>query len=474
MDPLSVAGSVAGLISLADVVFRSLFHYVKDVQNAEQDVQDLKNEVAMLNGVLHNLHLVAQDLEADQGLNYAVRLDHVKACLATLYKLDEKLKKIGIFDKGRLRDKLQKLAWPFKAVNTKQFIEDIRQHRNNLGFALSADSMKALLRCLTTQDEILEQVAKIDTRLREKENIETRITMDKERQRILDDFLSIDPSQIFKISLRLRYPTTGFWLSQNETFTKWLHGTNTQLWLSGIPGAGKTVLSTLVIQHCMDRSTPVRAVAFYYCDYKDANSQSTTNLLSSLVSQLARQNESSFQLLKTYHATLHPQNQLKQVPDSDDLVSLLQSMSATFEDVRIVVDGLDECGHQTGEIVLALKSVASEHGTVSLGLLSRDEPGLREELGPPYHYIEIAAHTKDLDYYVRSEIEQRIAKKRLRVKSNDLKEEIVTQLVSRAQGMLVMSSALSATMLIRIGSVGFLVSWTIYANFLQMLYDVAP
>jgi hypothetical protein len=193
MDPLSVAGSVAGLVSLADTVFRKLFHYVKDVKNAEKDVQELKSEVAALSGVLHNLHVVAQDLEADQVSQYSTRADHVNSCLATLYRLDENLNKIGLSDKGKLRNTLHKLSWPFKSVNTKQFIEEIRQHRNNLNFALSAHSMAALLKCLSTQDELLKQVNNIDARLLDKERIETRITMDDERQRMLDYFLFVDP-----------------------------------------------------------------------------------------------------------------------------------------------------------------------------------------------------------------------------------------------------------------------------------------
>jgi hypothetical protein len=70
MDPLSVVGSIAGIISLADVVFRKLFHYVQDIKNAEKEARDLKNEVAALSGVLHNLQLVARDLEADHASSY--------------------------------------------------------------------------------------------------------------------------------------------------------------------------------------------------------------------------------------------------------------------------------------------------------------------------------------------------------------------------------------------------------------------
>jgi hypothetical protein len=436
MDPLSVAGSVAGLISLGDTVFRKLFHYVKDVKHAEKEVKDLKNEVAALNGVLHNLLLVAQDLEADNVLNYSTRVEHVNSCLDTLYKLDDKLKKVGLSGTGKMRNTVQKLTWPFKAVNTKQVIEEIRQHRNNLGFALSADSMTALLKCLSKQDDIIDQIAAIENRLRDKECIETRIAMDDDRQHILDYFLFVDPYESFRTSLKLRYPTTGFWLAENETFLRWLRNSNSHLWLSGIPGAGKTVLSSLVIQSCMDRATTERAVAYFYCDYKNASSHDTVNLLGSLASQLARQNEKSFSLLKNYHATLHPQHQLKRSPEVDELIQLLQDMSATFEDVRIIVDGLDECGNNVCEATRTLKTLAIDDGPISLGLLSRDELEIREELAPPTcDYIEIAAHTRDLEHYVRSEIEALTTQKRLRLKSADLKAEIISQLVSRANGM---------------------------------------
>jgi uncharacterized protein with gpF-like domain len=69
-------------------------------------------------------------------------------------------------------------------------------------------------------------------------------------------------------------------------------------------------------------------------------------------------------------------------------------------------------------------------------LLSRDEPDIREEFQSPFcDHIEIAAHTKDLEHYVRTEIEARRKKNRLRIKTETLKEEIVNQLVSRANGM---------------------------------------
>lgn len=436
MDPFSVAGSIAGLISLGDVIFRKLYRYTQEVKNAEKEIHTLKNEVAVLNGVLHNVLLVAQDLEADAVLQFSTRTDHVNSCLATLYRLDEKLKKIGLSDKGTLQNAIAKLAWPFKMVDAKEFTEEVRQHRDRLGFALSADSMVVLLQCLSKQDNASKQIADIDTRLREKEAIETRIKLDDEQQRILNQFLVVDPTEPFQTSLRLRHPTTGFWLAENLTFLRWLRGSESHLWLSGIPGAGKTVLSSLIIQECLARATPNRAVAFFYCDYKNAASQSVINIASALAAQLARQNEQSFHLLKVYDNKLHPNRHLKQEPKVEELMELIQKMSTTFEDVRIIVDGLDECGETASEACSVLRTLTLNSPALSLSLLSRDEPDIREELGHSFgEYIEIAAHSKDVEHYVRTEIEERIRRRKLRVKSTTLKDEIVEQLVSRAQGM---------------------------------------
>ncbi|KAF1962071.1 hypothetical protein CC80DRAFT_153716 [Byssothecium circinans] len=437
-DPLSVAGSIAGLISLSDALFRKLYRYIREAKNAEKEILDLKNEVAGLNAVLHNLRLVAEDLELDSTFASSIRLDHINSCLATLHKLNEQLNRVGLSDLGRLRKNMQKLAWPFKSINIVVYVEELRKQRNNLSFALTADSLTTLLQCLSLQENVSRQLKDLDLRLRNREQIETRISLDIVQQRILDHFLFVNPQPNFRTSVKLRHPTSGFWLKDDPNFSTWIEGTGTTLWLSGIPGAGKTVLSGLVIQDCMALAdaNPRRAVAFFYCDYKAPKSQVIINILGTLASQIAQQNEASFELLRRYYFTLQPSHQLKNCPEKEDLLELLSNMAATFDDVRIIVDGVDECGDEASEVTHSLFSLAPVSGTVSLALLSRDESDIREILAvPEVGHMEIAARSKDIDHYVRSELEHRINHNRLRLRSADLKEDIMVYLVRKAQGM---------------------------------------
>lgn len=435
-DPVSVAGSIAGLVSLGDTVFRKLYHYTKAVKNAEKEIAELKNEVAIMNGIVHNLRLVVQDLEGDEFMNYAVRMDHVDSCLALLHKLNDRLDAVELSADKKLRNALAKIVWPFKSGDTKSFIAEIQRLRDNLNFALSADSMTAILKCLSTQDNIADRLNDVRELLRNREELETKITLDSQRRRILQFFLSVDPQPNFRISLKLRYPHTGFWLTEDDTFRTWMQEGGTHIWLSGIPGSGKTVLSSLVIQRCMDHMSSDRAVAFFYCDYKTEGSQEITNILSGIASQLARQNEASFSLLQKYYDSLQPKNQLGRKPEAEELTSVLQQMAATFYDVRIIIDGLDECGESAGMAANLLSGLVSDGvGNIFLAIFSRDEIDIRSHLNPLCQHIEIAAHSKDIDHYVRTEIESRTEKGRLRIKNPALKDLIINELVSKAQGM---------------------------------------
>ena len=62
-DPLSVSASVAGLITIADIVIRNGYKYITAVKNSDKAVASLVNEVNSLSGTLHSLRNIAEGLE---------------------------------------------------------------------------------------------------------------------------------------------------------------------------------------------------------------------------------------------------------------------------------------------------------------------------------------------------------------------------------------------------------------------------
>jgi hypothetical protein len=283
-DPLSIAGSIAGLLSLGDAVFRLVHRYARTVKNAQKEVSDLKRELEALTGVIHNVQIIARELEQDPLHTSTVRLDHVNACLDLLHKMKKNLSNLEFDPKSKLKTTLAKLIWPYKSVETRELIGEIRACRDTLAIALDADSMYTLLKSLSLQKDIKDELAAVHHRLRQ---LETRIVLTEKRSKVLKFFLTVDhtrnltadPTRNLDVNKDLRHPTTGFWLTRDDTFQEWLNEIGSCLWLSGIPGAGKSVLSTLVIEECIKNSGNRRAVAYYYCDYKDINSQKPESLL---------------------------------------------------------------------------------------------------------------------------------------------------------------------------------------------------
>ena len=115
---------------------------------------------------------------------------------------------------------------------------------------------------------------------------------------------------------------------------------NSKLWLSGIPGSGKTILASSLVEETAQASNPSRALAYFYCDYKDVEKQKPVQVLGSLAAQLARQNESAFAILQEFYDTCHPQDRIIN-PELSMLTDKLRAITNCFDDVSIIVDGLD-------------------------------------------------------------------------------------------------------------------------------------
>lgn len=63
MSGLDVAASVAGLLSMADLVFSRIYNFTKAAKNVSKDVEKVANSILSLSQLLHGLQLVLTELE---------------------------------------------------------------------------------------------------------------------------------------------------------------------------------------------------------------------------------------------------------------------------------------------------------------------------------------------------------------------------------------------------------------------------
>ncbi|KAJ7584163.1 hypothetical protein C8J56DRAFT_198290 [Mycena floridula] len=97
---------------------------------------------------------------------------------------------------------------------------------------------------------------------------------------------------------------TGDWFLKQQDFVDWKDGKTKFLWCPGIPGAGKTVLSSIIVEHLHGAILqPKIAVICIYFDYKQQEEQSPTQLLGNILKQLIQQHSVFSNHLVTLHRT---------------------------------------------------------------------------------------------------------------------------------------------------------------------------
>ncbi|KAF4339492.1 hypothetical protein FBEOM_6613 [Fusarium beomiforme] len=437
-DPLSLAASIAGLISLADLVFKTTYKFVRAAKDAKDEIQSLVDEVNNLASVLRRLEALTSDLE-DEGQSFdpTLRNHYLNHCYKTFNRIELRVKKASeSFKKSKLDSIVRQLKWPFSSSETKELLAELSRHKETISVALLADSMRKIQTSLSKSDEIDKKVTALGEVARRIE-INTTIAINDRKKRILDHFMKANPQPALQTSIRLRHSMTGLWLTESPTFIRWLETPGSKLWLTGIPGAGKTILAGSVIQEALSRSHSCQNIgaAFFFCDYKEQNTWNIVNIFGALASQLARQNDESYNVLDAYYESLYPPEGLPRTADTDDLRAVISRMCEIFDQTIIVVDGLDECDDMTDEVVDNLIQLADYSEGVSIALFSRDHYDIRVRLEEDFEPIQIAAHTEDVQLYVNAEVDKRIRTRQLQLTSADMKEEIRHALVGKADGM---------------------------------------
>ena len=441
-DGLSVAASIAGLVSLADIAVNRLYKYIKEAKNAEKEITALTAEITSLYGILNSLRLVASRFEGEE-LETTMQIQHIHSCHETLEKIEALLGKDDPrASKNTMESFRRKLHWPLSKSETNKLIAEVERHKATLSLALSADGMSALLKALSQQAEIGTEIQEIAGELRKHRETEAKVAIDDERQRILEYVGKVDPRVNQATGLKLRQPGTGVWFTDSVEFKNWLSTENAKLWLFGIPGAGKTILTSTIIQEAERPSQEDNGIAYFFCDYKDTATQDVVSILGALVKQFAMQDEQSFEFLRVFYQQHIPQKAHTLVsagpptpPTAEELHGLIQVMTKSFDNALIIVDALDECAGDRSTVIELLESLNKPgQNKIKTLFTSRDEYDIRAHL-TDYVSVSIAARSSDLRLYVASELEVRMRQKKLRIRDQSLKEEIMTRLVEGAEGM---------------------------------------
>ena len=279
-------------------------------------------------------------------------------------------------------------------------------------------------------------MSEIDKKLEEVANVVNGLHSQQrhqEHQAILDWLTPIDYGLQQTDYIRKRQQGTGQWLLDSSQFHAWRETDKQTLFCPGIPGAGKTVLASIIINHLSERfhTNAGIGMAYIYFNYKqNVDNQNVENLLSSILKQLSQERS----LLPDSVKALHDQYRKKRTrPSIDELSRALQSVAALYSRVFIIVDALDECQVTNGcraRFLTEIFNLQTKTG-VNLFATSRFIPEITEMFKGSTS-LEIRASEED----VRRYLEGHMSKLPTFVRnSSDLQEEVKAGIVKAVDGM---------------------------------------
>lgn len=461
-DPLSIAASVAGLALLARDLAKGIKEFTDSVKGSDKEIHGLYSGVVSLYAELQGVSLVIEQME-DLGLRNTTQGGIIEDCNTTIDAIWKLLKKYGVDrqdaenhavteyrKRGRWETMKQRKRWYFDKDQVQKLCTDLEHHKSTLSLAMSKDSGSALvevLRLQATASHNLDEIRTIQAGIVDRQLAQNERELTREQGRMMKDFSDIEPKESLKKHIKLRQEGTGKWFFGSPDFLDFMSENNSRLWLYGIPGAGKSVLSATIIEHVEKLrtsgvqnlrdpavnglQTPSVMTAFFFCQHDDPNTQDARSILGSIARQLSIQHADALADMEAFYQEHTAFD--KFTADDNSLVALIWDMSKHVDITIIVVDGLDECLKDRAQVVKTLAELSdSDNGTVKTLFTSRDEHDIRDGL-TTFDSMELETPKADVRLFVAAELESRF--KTLTSKNIDLKDEILRHLVENSDGM---------------------------------------
>jgi hypothetical protein len=258
---------------------------------------------------------------------------------------------------------------------------------------------------------------------------------DQERRTILDWLTPINYGDQQSDFIGRRQAGTGKWLLNSDAFQSWLNENKQTLFCPGIPGAGKTMITSIVVEHLQTkfRNNSSVGIAYLYCNFRRREEQKPVDFLASLLKQLIQRRTS---LPKSVIDIYKRHSNERTRPSFDEISKLLHSIIADYVRTFIAIDALDECQISDGGRRRFLAELFGLQARTGANLLatSRFIPEIEKEFTGRSTKLEIRASDDDLQTYLHGHM--------LRLPSFvshsvDLQNEVKTAIIKAVDGMYV-------------------------------------
>lgn len=196
-----------------------------------------------------------------------------------------------------------------------------------------------------------------------------------------------------------------------------------------------------IIKHLQSSAAPLaRNIIYFFCDRRIPGRQSFQDLLHVIIKQLVERD------VKCFKAAAQAYDELKSSqkdPDSPlipltsfQYIKLIQELLGNWPSTNLVVDALDEA-NEASNFIEGLSSITRGVSNLKILVTSRYEAELVRSLEPIVKYqISLVDHMQnDIEMYLMTEIERRVASGAIKFREPGLDIEIFNAIKHRTDGM---------------------------------------
>ena len=436
------AASVIAVIQISEQVITTCFQYVRTAKEAKSDIQSVINVVGGLKTTLENLKMLLGETMDDE-LPHLRSLDGPLATsCAALVSLAREL---GVDIEVDMDQQLfkfsfvKRLRWPWKEKEVDKVLGTIEKHKATLILAVAGDTLQTALITQADVGEVKVSLGELNGEVTEVKGYVCGIPKYLEEQRTKDIFrwlrAKTSDVQTNHLSAREKHePTTGEWFIQSTEFTTWKLLPKSTLWLHGIPGAGKTVLCSTIIEHVSKLCGPEIQLTYFYFDFNDSHKEKVNGMLRSMIMQLCM-TPGADKVPSIVENLFHQYDDGHKEPTLQSLIDTFSLLIATKPRTYVIIDALDECCERDKLIEIFVHIVpASQY--LNLLVTSRREKDLIDGLESIMEVqIDLSKWTGS-DADIRLHVQRSLdTNTRLRKWKPTIKEEIFDALVKGAKGM---------------------------------------
>nr|RBQ87558.1 hypothetical protein FVER53263_13571 [Fusarium verticillioides] len=396
-EALGVVASAIAVIQISKEVINACKFYIEALRSdAPTSLRTILIEVSTLKSVLENLEFISRCETFTTTLQNGLAASDgpIEGCRVAMVALEKLFPKQSLHNRQnaskrqRVQATFATLAWPLKQGQVQDLLQQISRHKEDIKLALTTEVTKDIKDIKAASGEI------------------RSILTEEQRYRVCNWLTSTDPSPIHNRSRKLYEDGTGSWMLRSQHWAGWLASSTRCLWVHGIPGSGKTVLASWLIEnvqsHCKrvsTRKSPCVNV-YYYCYFG------------------------------------HHQDERGGEPSTPELLDTLEQILQVFSRVYIVIDAVDESDPRE-ELLEVIQTLVTDQRLCNIQILVTSREYIDAERVMENISVSVPMANELVEQDIRLHVQSILrSNRKFRCWPNDLLVEAENAISTKAKGIL--------------------------------------